>query len=286
MESKDMSSKYLKAIIIPTAAAFAIALGNSSPLWAKAPATQAADTNNGDGVVSALHSSQAVASDRHLAMMDDMEKMEKMEKKGGMGGMGDEQMKGNMPSDGSMPNTDSSGSMQDPMAAPSSSDMMGGMRGSMQGRRSMSNMAPTARMPGFPGASHLYHVGATGFFLDHPQHIALSTEQQTALNRIKEKALLDRTNFDRRIEDAEQELWTLTAADTPDAAKIETKVRAIEKLRGDQRLAFIRAVGEAGKVLTSDQQAALLGTKPPAGSRPTGTGKPAPMAPMAPMPQK
>jgi Spy/CpxP family protein refolding chaperone len=204
--------------------------------------------------------------------MDDMDKM---------GGMGDGKMKGGMPADNSRPNADSPGGMQ-PMAAPSSSDMMGRMRGSMPARRGMGNMAPSASLPGFPGASHLYHVGATGFFLDHPQHITLSTEQQTALNRIKERTLLDRTSSDRRLEDAEQELWMLTAADTPDAAKIEAKVRAIEKLRGDQRVAFIRAVGEAGKVLTSDQQKALLGTKPsgplPAAGKPAQTpAMPAPM---------
>ena len=282
-----MFSKYLKANIIAAAAAaaFAIALGHSSPLWAKAPAARAADTDNGDEIVKVVHSSQAIPSDLHLAMMDEMDEMAKMKKmkkkKGGMGGMGGGKMKGSMPSDGSMPNTDSSANMEDPMATPSSSDMMGRVRG-------MSNMAPTASLPGFPGASHLYHVGGTGFFLDHPQHITLSTQQQTALNRIKEKALLDGSSFERRIADAEQELWTLTAADTPDAAKIDPKVRAIEKLRADQRLAFIRAVGEAGKVLTSDQQAALLGTKPPAGnSPPPADSKPAPMPAMpAPMPRE
>jgi Spy/CpxP family protein refolding chaperone len=210
--------------------------------------------------------SQLVTSDLRLAMMDDM-----MEMKGGMGGM---------PPDGSMPNAGSTSGMQDPMAVPSNSDTMGRMRGPMQRRPGMSSMAPASRLPGFPGASHLYHVGATGFFLDHPQHITLSIEQQIALNRIKERALLDRSSSDRRIEEGEQELWMLTAADMPDAARIEAQVRAIEKLRGDQRLAFIRAVGEAGKVLTAGQRAALLGTNPPAGSRPSGTGKPAPMAPM------
>ena len=135
------------------------------------------------------------------------------------------------------------------------------MRGAMPARGAMSNMAPIARLPGFPGASHLYHVGATGYFLDHPEHITLSIQQQTMLNGLKEKNALDRATADRRIEDAEQELWTLTAADSPDANKIEAKVRAIEKLRGDRRLAFIRSVGEAAKVLTFDQQSALLGTK-------------------------
>lgn len=205
------------------------------------------------------------APDLHLAMMDDMMMMK--DKKGGMSGM---------PAGGSMPAAGASGSMQDSMPMPSGADMMGRMRG----RQGMTGMTPVSQLPGFPGASHLYHVGAIGFFLDHPQHITLTTQQQTSLNRIKEKALLDRASSERRIEDAEQELWTLTAADVPDAAKIEAQIRAVEKLRGDQRLAFIRAVGEAGKVLTSDQQAAVLGTRPPVAGKPPAAAKPAPMAPM------
>jgi Spy/CpxP family protein refolding chaperone len=59
-------------------------------------------------------------------------------------------------------------------------------------------------------------------------------------------------------------LWELTAADQPDAAKIEAKVREVEKLRGDQRLAFIRAVGEAAQVLTDEQRKVLLGFAQPA----------------------
>ena len=226
-------------------------------------AAHAAHANDGGHQAVAASFPVAAPSTFQLAMMDGM---------GEMGGGGMPMGGGEMPAGGSMP----SAGMPAPMADPSAADAMGRTRGSMQAQRGMSNMPPTSRLPGFPGASHLYHVGATGFFLDHPQHITLSTEQQTALNRIKEKALLDRANSTRRIEEAEQELWMLTAADAPDSAKIEAKVRAIEKLGGDQRLAVIRAVGEAGKVLTSDQQAALLGTKPPAGS------KPAPMT--APMP--
>ena len=57
-------------------------------------------------------------------------------------------------------------------------------------------------------------------------------------------------------------MWQLTAADSPDSNKIEAKAREIEKVRADQRLAFIRAVGEAAKVLTPEQQQVLLGTKP------------------------
>jgi Spy/CpxP family protein refolding chaperone len=164
-----------------------------------------------------------------------------------MGGMGGTQGKG-MAGMGGM----SGGGMEDDEMG-----MMGMMgMGSMKG---MGKMQKTAALPGFPGASHIYHIGATGFFLDHPEHVTLTTKQQTTLNGLKEKALLEKSTFQRKIDEAEQELWTLTASDQPDAAKIEAKVKEIEKVRGDQRLAFIRAVGEAAKVLTAEQRTALLG---------------------------
>lgn len=133
---------------------------------------------------------------------------------------------------------------------------MGGMKSSGMGGMKGS----PSTMPGQPGASHLYHIGSTGFFLDHAQHIVLTPEQKTTLNRLKEKALLDRATQQRRIDQAEQDLYLLTGADQPDAAKIQAKVAEIEKLRADQRMNFIRAVGEATNVLTHDQHRALLGT--------------------------
>ena len=137
----------------------------------------------------------------------------------------------------------------------------------------MGAMGMATSLPGFPGISHLYHIGAEGLFLNHVEHITLSADQRRKLNKIKEKALLDGSSHERKVEEAEQELWELTASDTPNAAAIEAKVREIEKLRGDQRLAFIRAVGEAAKVLTDDQRRALAGTAAEASSRPT-TAKP------------
>jgi Spy/CpxP family protein refolding chaperone len=123
---------------------------------------------------------------------------------------------------------------------------------------------PDSALPGFPGASHLYHIGATGFFLDHAEHITLTTEQQVALNKIKDQALLAKSAADRAIEQAEQELGKLTAAEQPDIGKTEAKVREIAKMNGDERLAFIRAVGEAAKLLTADQRKILTGFAPPA----------------------
>ena len=140
---------------------------------------------------------------------------------------------------------------------------MGGMMGGM-GPSGMGSMkASPSTMPGQPGASHLYHIGSTGFFLNHSKHITLTPEQKMTLNRLKEKALLDRTTAQRRMGQAEQDLYILTGADQPDPAKIQAKVADIEKLRTDHRMTFIRAVSEAVNVLTHDQHQALLGTMTP-----------------------
>jgi hypothetical protein len=151
--------------------------------------------------------------------------------------------------------------------------MMGMGNMPMGGAGSPAAMSMPSALPGFPGASHLYHIGATGFFLDHPEHIVLTLEQQTALNQQKEQALLQQAEFQRKVEQAEQDLWVLTGSDTPDAGKIEAKAREIEKLRADQRIAFIRAVGTAATLLTDEQRKQLTGMLPPA---------PTPMAPAAP----
>jgi len=123
---------------------------------------------------------------------------------------------------------------------------------------------PMPDLPGFPGASHIYHVGATAFFLDSAAAIQLTVDQLATLNAIKQKSLADLGAAQRTIDQAEQELWMLTASDRPDAMTLEMKVREIETLKGDQRIAFIRSVGEAARVLTDDQRAALLGTGAPA----------------------
>ncbi|MBI2827200.1 MAG: periplasmic heavy metal sensor [Planctomycetia bacterium] len=102
-------------------------------------------------------------------------------------------------------------------------------------------------------------MGATGFFLDHPEHISLETAQQQELNRLKQAALLAKASTQRKINEAEQQLWELTSADEPDADQIQAKIEEIAKLRAQQRLDFIRAVGEAAKVLTDEQRQMLLG---------------------------
>ena len=72
--------------------------------------------------------------------------------------------------------------------------------------------------------------------------------------------MLAQASEQRKIDQAEQELYALTGADQPDNARIQEKLGEIEKLRADQRMNFIRAVGEASNVLTHEQHQALMGT--------------------------
>ncbi|MGI9088814.1 MAG: hypothetical protein ACR2HH_13910 [Chthoniobacterales bacterium] len=177
-----------------------------------------------------------------------------------------------------------------PMPMPMPMPMGGGMMDTMK-MMGMTNMPaaspamapgqaamPQSALPGFAGVSHLYHIGATGFFLDHPQHINLSGDQQAALNALKQQALAAKSSSDQQIEQAEQEIGKLTSVDQPDATLIEKKVRDIEKARADERLNFIRAVGEGAKLLTDDQRKILIGTMQPAAAP-----APSPSATMTPM---
>ena len=123
-------------------------------------------------------------------------------------------------------------------------------------------MATPSELPGFPGQSHLYHIGATGFFLNHPEHITLTVQQQQSLANIKQQALMKQSDSQRQIDAAEQELWQLTGADQPQLSQIDKKVREIDKLKSDQRINFIRAVGEAANGLTAEQRQQLTGMAP------------------------
>ena len=145
------------------------------------------------------------------------------------------------------------------MGKPMMDDKMGmGAMGQMSG-------GVLSALPGYPGASHLYHIGATNFFLDHPQHIALSLEQQKKLSAIRDQALAEQAQADRKIAERETELWQFTSADQPPLTKIESTIKEIEELHSAQRLAWIKSVGEATKVLAPEQRQALLGQAPPMG---------------------
>lgn len=146
-------------------------------------------------------------------------------------------------------------------------NMMGQMMGGAQPPGGAAAVRVPDPLPGFTGMPHLYHMGAEDFFLDQATHIQLTADQQGALEGLRQKALLDRAAAERSIGEGEQHLFMLTGAEQPDATAIESQVRAIEELRVQRRLAFIRAVGQAAQILTDDQRRTLLAQRdPPAGS--------------------
>ncbi len=200
---------------------------------------------------------QTAAQGRQPAATGGMSMMDMMsEMMSGMSGGNSGSMSG-MPNGGGM----SGMGQMNGMPGGKMGQMMG-MGMTRMGAMPQSGMQVSA-LPGFPGATHIYHVGATGFFLDHAEHITLTMDQQVKLNTLKESALLEQSTLERKIEQAEQDLWILTGSDAPDATKVEAKAREVEQLRTDQRIAFIRAVGRAATILMDDQRKQLTGLMPP-----------------------
>ena len=212
---------------------------------------QAAVDQIGTGNKSNASPPMPMGAKKGMGMMQGMKSME-----GEMGGMGAMPPNAGMAAPAKAMGMCCMGMMGMPpggnagMTAPAAVPPMAGMSGS------------SSAMPGQPGGSHILHIGSTGFFLNHGQHITLTADQKTKLNRLKEKAMLDQASEQRKIDQAEQEVYSLTGADQADTSKIQAKISEIEKLRSEQRMNFIQAVREASSVLTHEQHQALMGTMP------------------------
>ena len=129
-------------------------------------------------------------------------------------------------------------------------------------------------------APHLYHLGGVTFFLDR-QELALTLEQRSKLSAIREIAVLTYATTQRKIDQGEQELWMLTAADRPDARRVEAKLNEIARFSTLQRMDFIRAIGLAVASLSEIQQKVLSmpsASSPLAVPMPTDSGSAVPPA--------
>lgn len=140
--------------------------------------------------------------------------------------------------------------------------MMGMMHGKGMGMMKMGQDAvPKSALPGFPSISHIYHIGATGFFLDHAKHLGLTNDQEEKLGKIKKRSLKKQKEAQEDIEKLEQEIWELTGSDSPRIEKITDKIEKVGGLHTKKRVGFIRAVGEAATVLDMKQREKLIGEK-------------------------
>jgi Spy/CpxP family protein refolding chaperone len=93
--------------------------------------------------------------------------------------------------------------------------------------------------------------------LRHREELRLSTDQVRDLERLKGEFQREAIRREADIRIAEMDLSSLLNTAPVDLAKVETKVREVERFKADLRLARIRAV-EQGKALLSPEQVAKL----------------------------
>ena len=112
--------------------------------------------------------------------------------------------------------------------------------------------------------------------LHHSQELGLSPDQVRELERLRGDFTREAIRRRADIEIAELDLATLRRADVADLAQVEAKLREIERLRADVRLARIRTIEQGKGHLTPEQRTklrALLAERPhgrPPAFRPTG----------------
>ena len=89
------------------------------------------------------------------------------------------------------------------------------------------------------------------------QELGLSTAQIEGLERLRTAFQRGAIRRDADLRVAEMDLAALLRTDTVDLAAAEAKVREIERLRAEARLARIRAIEEGKMQLTVEQRAKL-----------------------------
>ncbi len=102
------------------------------------------------------------------------------------------------------------------------------------------------------------------FMLQHRDELELSTVQVENLKRLRASFQREAIRRQADIRVAEMELETLLDAATVDLEQVEAKIRQIEKLRSDRRLARIQTIekGKAQLTLAQGEKLRILIAKP------------------------
>ncbi|MBI4608300.1 MAG: periplasmic heavy metal sensor [Candidatus Rokubacteria bacterium] len=110
---------------------------------------------------------------------------------------------------------------------------------------------------------HFMHPGPRAerplitLMLRHRDELGLSADQVQSLERLRADFQREAIRRDADLRVAEVELGSLLNADAVDLGQVETKLREIERIRVDLRLARIRTI-EQGKAQLSPEQRAKL----------------------------
>ena len=93
--------------------------------------------------------------------------------------------------------------------------------------------------------------------LGHRAELGLSPQQVEALERLRADFSREAVKRDADLRVAEMDLETLRRADPVDLARVEAKVREIERARADLRVARIRTIEQGKAQLTAEQREKL-----------------------------
>jgi Spy/CpxP family protein refolding chaperone len=114
------------------------------------------------------------------------------------------------------------------------------------------------RWPGYLQQSELFiEQPVISIMLSQRQALGLTTAQVTELERLRADFTREAIKRDAEVRVAEVDVAMLLRGDPVDLAKVEAKVREIERARADLRMARIRAIEQAKAQLTSEQRAKL-----------------------------
>jgi hypothetical protein len=95
------------------------------------------------------------------------------------------------------------------------------------------------------------------FMLRNREKLDLSAAQVKNLEQLRNDFQKESIRKDADLRVAEMDLSNLLNGEKPDMAKVDAKVREIERLRGDLRIARIRTIEKGKEQLTADQRKKL-----------------------------
>ena len=95
------------------------------------------------------------------------------------------------------------------------------------------------------------------FILRNREKLDLSAAQVKSLEQLRNDFQKESIRKDADLRVAEMDLNALLIVDKVDMAKIEAKVREIDRMRADLRIARIRTIQKGKEVLTADQRKKL-----------------------------
>ena len=105
------------------------------------------------------------------------------------------------------------------------------------------------------------------------QVLGLTTQQVDSLRNLGMDSWRAAIRRRADLQLAQLDLMTLRWSDPVDMGKIETKVREIEKFKGDGRIAAIRTAETAKAQLTAEQREKMKSVRPLRGGPPRGSGE-------------